>query len=95
MDGVRGGEPAPVLRLATVGGEGAATGPVHLGEPLYDQVAGGMVLGVLLKEPAAHDLEALLGGGGSPGGLHATKGVLEDTQGLFAALAADLDLGGR
>jgi hypothetical protein len=94
VDGVGGLHVLPIVPLTDPMGELGGVGLVHLVEGADDQVPSGEVVGLGdgLEQPAADDLEALVGGGRLPGGLHPAEGVLQPVQGLAATLAANLDV---
>ena len=95
VDGVGLAQPPLVVRLEGLGGQLAALPPVVVDEPLDGGVALADGLGVEVGEQApAHDLEALPGGGGAPVVGHAPNDVLEPLEGLAAAVATNLELGG-
>ena len=80
--------PAPRRELVALG-----LGPVEVAERLHHRVPlPGRAAVEPAEEPAADDLEALLGAGRAPVGLHAGEQVLELGERHLAALAAHLDV---
>src|SRR6266480_3081323 len=96
MDGIGGLQAALVVPLPTVGWKLLRLGTVQVGEGPGDSIAGGevLLLGDRLEETPAHDLETLLGTGGSPRGLQAAKRITQPNDSLVASLAANLNVGG-
>src|SRR5258708_805547 len=97
MDGIGGLQATLVISLPTVGWKLLRLGTVQVGEGPGDSIAGSeiLLLGNRLEETPTHDLETLLGAGGSPRGLETTERVAQAHDGFASALAANLNVGGR
>ena len=88
-----------MLVVALTAGERELGGliAVELAEGVHHGVLRGVGgLGVDgLEEPAADDLEALLGAGRPPGGFHAAEGITQAVERRPPGLSANLDVAGR
>jgi len=96
MDGIGGLQAALVVSLSRVGWKLLRLSTVQVGEGPGDSIAGSevLLLGNRLEETPTHDLETLLGAGGSPRGLETTKRVAQAHDGFASSLAANLNVGG-
>ena len=96
MDGIRGGDPPLVVRLATRGWDLRSLRSVEIGEVTNDRVAlRGLVRRYVFEKSTANDLKALIGTRGAPRGLHSSHDVLKTLKRRLTALTANLDVRGR
>ena len=97
MDGIGGLQATLVISLPAVGWKLLRLGAIQVSEGPGDGIAGGEVPLLIdgLEETPAHDLETLLGAGGSPHGLQTAERIAQAYNGLLSPLATDLNVGGR
>src|SRR5262245_1928860 len=93
MNGIGGLDAPLVIASPTVRGKLSRLRLIEIGESARRHIAMfELIPRDRLEQPPPHDLEALFGGCGTPGGLDASHHVSQPVEGLSAAYAAHLDV---